>query len=328
MPQTSDRSKHRLVTDLLKVRKQDRDPDWLKQMLQWAVQVEFTTIPLYLCAYWSIKTAGYVSATIYEIVKEEMGHFGLTCNLLTTIGETPKINSSDVVPKYPGPLPGGIQPQLKVVLRGLKKDKIPESFMQIEYPQNGPITTRLTDYPTIGDFYDAILGELMNQPDTNFTGARQLKSRSIGVVPITTKAQGIAAIQKIKIQGEGTASDPWDQGVAGDLAHYYRFGEIYFGKKLMLKDGSWKYEGDDVPFPDVYDVPDVPDGGYSQSDDFDRLYAAMLGKLQGAWENGKQGLLNEAISVMYELGGAAVKLMKTPLPSGIGNYCPDFRLVS
>ena len=326
---TSDGSKHCPVAELLKVRKQDRDPDWLKQMLQWAVQLEFTTIPLYLCAYWSIDSSGYVSATIYEILKEEMGHFGLACNLLTTIGGTPKINTSDVVPKYPGPLPGGVQPNLKVVLRGLKKDKIPESFMQIEYPQKGPITTLLTDYPTIGDFYDAILGELINQPDATFTGARQLRSVSVGVVPIITKTQAIAAIQKIKIQGEGTTSDPRDQrGVADDLAHYYRFGEIYYGNKLILKeDGSWKYEGDNIPFPDVYDIPDVPEGGYAKSDDFDRLYTVMLGKLQSAWENGDQGLLSQAISDMYGLSDPALELMNTLLPSGTGNYCPDFRLV-
>src|SRR4029453_13647477 len=98
----------RLVAELIDVSKEKRDIDWLKQMLQWAIQVEFTTIPPYLCAYWSIKTSGYVAATIYEGVREERGPFGLACNLLTTLGGTPAINSSTVVPVYPGPLPGGV----------------------------------------------------------------------------------------------------------------------------------------------------------------------------------------------------------------------------
>lgn len=324
----SQQSNPRLVAELLIVRREDRDLQWLKQMLQWAIQVEFTTIPPYLCAYWSIKTSGYVATSIYEVVIEEMGHFGLASNLLTTLGGTPVIDSPEVVPTYPGPLPGGVQPSLRIVLRGLKKDKILDSFMQIEYPQHGPITRDLKEFPTIGDFYDAILDGIRAQPDAAFTGARQLRSGLAGVTPITSKAEAVAAIQKIKVQGEGTRADPWDQGVAGDLAHYYRFGQIYHGKQLIPKDGGWKYDGEDVLFPDVYDVPDVPAGGYPASDNFDRLYTTMLGMMQGAWETGNQALLSQAINAMYGLTGSAIELMEMPLPSGSGYYCPDFRHVT
>ena len=36
--------------------------------------------------------------------------------MLTAVGGTPRINTTDVVPTYPGPLPGGVHPDLVVSL--------------------------------------------------------------------------------------------------------------------------------------------------------------------------------------------------------------------
>ena len=43
---------------------------------------------------------------------------GLACNMLTTIGGTPQINTPAAVPKYPGHLPGGVRPHLTVAWWG------------------------------------------------------------------------------------------------------------------------------------------------------------------------------------------------------------------
>jgi Ferritin-like len=50
-----------------------------------------------------------------------MFHMGLACNMLTTVNGTPEINTQAVIPKYPGALPGGVRPWLRVALTGLTK---------------------------------------------------------------------------------------------------------------------------------------------------------------------------------------------------------------
>ena len=67
-----------------------------------------------------------------------MTHFGLACNLLVAIGGTPLLTDAAVVPTYPGPLPGGVRPGLIVPLRKLDKAQA-KVFMEIEYPQDGPL---------------------------------------------------------------------------------------------------------------------------------------------------------------------------------------------
>ena len=87
----------------------DRDLDWLKQSLQYAIELEFFTIPPYLTAFWSVKDhRDPVAVAIREVLVEEMLHMSLACNMLVSIGGTPKIADPDLVPKYPGPMPGGV----------------------------------------------------------------------------------------------------------------------------------------------------------------------------------------------------------------------------
>src|SRR5215470_7448984 len=74
----------------------------LQGSLLTAIQLEFSTIPPYLCAQWSINNdPDNVEGTIENIVLQEMLHFGLACNMLTAIGGTPEIAEADFVPSYP-----------------------------------------------------------------------------------------------------------------------------------------------------------------------------------------------------------------------------------
>jgi hypothetical protein len=66
---------------------------------------------------------------------EEMLHLGIVCNLLTTFEGTPKLATALAVPKYPGPLPGDVRPNLTVYLSGLTRQLVKEVYMEIEYPQ-------------------------------------------------------------------------------------------------------------------------------------------------------------------------------------------------
>src|SRR5262245_31761854 len=241
------------IVQLMEVAPVQHDLAWLKEALQAAIQLELATLPPYLSAMWSIKSGdGEVYDLIHQVVTEEMLHMALACNMLTTIGGTPVLATPDVVPKYPGPLPGGVRPELKhVALTRLSREVIKDVFMEIEYPQHGPIAFALGEtYPTIGAFYDAILAAFVSQSG-HITGERQLKNASVGLTEIKKLDDVKAAIQKIKIQGEGTTQSP--EEADGDLAHYYRFAQIYHGRKLIkTPDGKYRYEGDPIPFPEVF----------------------------------------------------------------------------
>lgn len=319
------------IRALMSVPRAAHDIAWLKKGLQAAVELEFATLPPYLCALWSIKDgSGEAYDRILGIVLQEMSHMGLACNMLTTIGETPDINGASAVPKYPGPLPGGVRPELNVALQGLTKDVVRDVFMQIEYPENGPVRRALAEtFTSIGAFYDAILDAFKTLPPGSITGARQLASSGVGLTKITTLAEVENAILKIKEQGEGTSQSPFATDFGGDLAHYYKFGEIFHGQTFVKgADGKWDYKGTPVPFPDVFPMSPVPAGGSPESHDFDVLFTTMLANLQGAWARGNQAKLGAGVSTMFSLGDAAQKLMQKPLPGGQGNFGPSFRLVT
>lgn len=318
------------IRALMSVPLNQHDITWLKSSLQAAIELEFATIPPYLCALWSIKDqSGEVYGRIQEIVLQEMLHMGLACNMLTTIGGTPSINSPSAVPKYPCPLPGGVRPQLTVALEGLSKRVAADVFMEIEYPEHGPVALALGQtYPTIGAFYEAILAAFRQLPPDSITGARQLTASGVGLTKITTLADAERAILQIREQGEGTAQSPLAADFGGDFAHYYKFAEIYHGQRLVqAADGTWDYKGTPMPFPDVFPMAKVPAGGYAESLEFDHLFTAMLGRLQDAWSNGDQSQLKNGINAMWSLGNAARLLMQKPLPDGTGNFGPCFQLV-
>src|SRR5216683_1641034 len=95
-------------------------PD-LQDALQTAMQLEFSTIPPYLCAQWSINAdPSGVADMIGNIVLQEMYHFALAGNMLTAIGGVPSIANAAFIPRYPtNVLPGGIVQKLAVDLQPL-----------------------------------------------------------------------------------------------------------------------------------------------------------------------------------------------------------------
>lgn len=137
----------------------------------------------------------------------------------------------------------------------------------------------------------------------------------------------------IKEQGEGTVTSP-EVPVSGDeLAHYFKFGEIYHGRRYIEvghEPVRWEYKGERVPFPDVWPMAPVPAGGYPKlglERTFDRLYATVLQQIEEAWAVGGgpgQRFLTNAVGAMFELSGTAQAIMQIPLPDGNGTYGPDF----
>lgn len=321
----------RQIVELMSLPEADHDLDWLKAALQAAIKLEFATLPPYLSAYWSVKDRlNPVARSIREIFREEMLHLGIACNLLSGVGGAPVLNTPEAVPTYPGPLPGGVNPELRIALQGLSRDAA-SLFMKIEFPEDGPIA--LEQFTTIGAFYTAMQAAL-EKLKPPFSLERQLEG-ALGLTKLHSSEEAILAIQLIKRQGEGSKASPEDTGPA-DLAHYYRFGEIFHERRLQRDaTGAWHFDGAALSLPEVWPMAEVPAGGYQKDEvtdqvwqllkEFDQLFTEMLSDLQDAWQKGAQTSLEAAVDLMLELRAPAVALMSITRPSTPGNYGPCFR---
>jgi ferritin-like protein len=168
------------------------------------MQLEFATMPPYLCAQCSIKSdPDGVGDLIQNMAVQEMFHFALVGNILTAIGGAPNIAKAEFLPPYPTHvLPGGISQQLVVDLQPLSLPQL-EVFMQIELPEFPPVALNVMEAPaTIGAFYTTLsvaLG-IINPPidlNAHFVNMGE-------AVQIKTIADAQAAIARIKAEGEGT----------------------------------------------------------------------------------------------------------------------------
>jgi len=287
------------------VRDRIRSLNELQDALQTAMQLEFSTIPPYLCAQWSIDAdPGGVGDMIQDIVVQEMYHFALAGNMLTAIGGTPNIANAKFIPSYPtNVLPGGIVQKLAVDLKPLTPDQV-QVFMQIEYPEFPPVA--LAAGPaTIGAFYDTIADGFTTVNPAINPNAHAVNSGE--TTPIKSIADALAAISLIKGEGEGTQGSP-DQPPQGNktFAHYYVFKEILTEKTLVQDTaGKWSFTGPAIPSPTWFNFQQstiTP----SPSLAFNQALAQLLIGLQECWTKGAK----PSIGAMFNLQTLGVDLIK------------------
>jgi len=279
-------------------------PD-LKDALQTAMQLEFSTIPPYLCAQWSISSdPSGVADMIENIVVQEMYHFALAGNMLTAIGGAPSIANAAFIPRYPtNVLPGGIPQKLAIDLKPLTPEQA-QVFMQIEYPEFPPVA--LAAGPaTIGAFYDTIAEGLTTINPAINPSAFAVNSGE--ATPIKSIADALAAISLIKGEGEGTMGSP-DQPPAGNktFAHYYVFKEI-FTQKTLVQDaaGHWSFTGAAIQFPTSFNFQQST-ATPSPSLAFNQALSQLLIGLQACWTRGAR----PNIGAMFNLQTLGVGLIK------------------
>lgn len=325
-----------LTAELTKLKKGD-PADCIKKSLRAAIKLEFATIPPYLTAMWSIIDSNHdVARTLKEIVVEEMLHMGLACNMLVGLGESLDLATADSVPSYPGPLPGEVNPELEITLRRLAPSQI-KVFMDIEYPEGGPITaTAVGPFDTIGEFYAALLKafeildptlDVSNQRDDMF-------GTNFHLFRIANLNDVRKAINLIRRQGEGSSTTP--EETPGHLAHFYQFREVYVGAKYIFESCKWGHTGPPVLMPLLWPMADIPEGGYKEADvppnvwqkirEFDVLFTTMLSQLDELWRDPTAQLSVPVIS-MYQLGPIAQGLMQMERDDRRGTYGPCFRFV-
>ncbi len=322
-----------------------------------AMQLEFATLPPYLCAMYTIneETNPSVYYTIRSVVMEEMFHLVNATNVLIATGGTPKLNCKDFVPTYPTPLPNG-ETWFEVSLLPFSQSAL-QTFKNIEVP--GDMVDENTE--TIGKFYERIQQglEYLNEKmgDVLFPGhieqqipAKYYYGGGGEITPVTDLASANFAINAIIAQGEGKPSGSWDPtepfpldestGILdGDndlfnqhreLAHYFRFDELDQGKRYVCGDSPKSGPtGPVIPinWNDIYNMHPNPTSslyeGFPQlqalNKEFNLIFTQLLDELNDAF-NGNPDNLIPAVKTMYELKYLARSLMRNPIPNSPEGY--------
>jgi hypothetical protein len=301
--------------------------------LQGAIELEHATIPVYLTAFFSIKQGFMqeISGILMSVFVEEMLHMSIACNVLNAIDGRPVINKPGFVPTYPGPLPLNVT-NVDVHLAPLSLEQV-AVFMEIEEPEDPlhfPVKAGLlaapVGYATIGQFYATLIEKIQELGDKIFRGdpARQVTNEQwfpeSELFPITTAKQAVDALRLIVEQGEGTKKSPLS---GTELAHYYRFAEIYNGRKLVPDSSTplgYSYSGDPIRFDPsrVWNmVSDPKAANYREgsrartlADQFNSTYTNLLNSLHDTF-NGSPRSLSEAMGLMFELNIVGGQLVET-----------------
>jgi hypothetical protein len=325
----------------------------LRSALQNAIELEYATIPPYLYALYSLhqNRNAEIAHLIKSVVVQEMLHMAIACNTLNAICGTPKIDDPCFVPKYPGHLPGGVEGSLIVGLAAFSKQVVHDTFMVIEEPEDPlhfPVLSMaapIKPNTTIGQFYDGIMAQICNLGDGIFTGDAK-KQLTTGFDPLRTMhihdvKSANEALELIVRQGEGTKTSPLDP--EHELAHYYRFAEVYYGKKLIPNPDpdpgrpKYVYGGHAIEFnpADVWPVITNPDGNsyepgstaFKLNQEFNRTHTNLLKALQQTF-SGEPDRLGPAITLMESMKEQALVLMTTEVVPGqtagpTFDYTPD-----
>jgi hypothetical protein len=326
----------KIRSDIVHSIRQAKDVGDLHPYLQGAIELEHSTIPPYLQALYSIKhdKNTIVADLIRSIVIEEMLHMAIAANVLNAIGGDPGLNKPGFIPNYPGPLPMNVHGGLTVGLAPLSKPLIHDVFMEIEMPENPknfPVTAEALageTFATIGLFYAAIIDKLRELGDKGFVGKpeRQVvdntwfpRTQLFAIHDVESAVRGLNIIVQ---QGEGTSDNPLEAD--GQPAHYYRFAEIFSGRRLLpdpTVEEKYSYSGAPIPFDPtgIWDMalnPKVENyaagsTARAYAERFNGVYTNLLNSLHATF-NGDPRHLSAAIAGMYELRLAADALIEIP----------------
>ncbi len=339
------------------------DLSWIKQQLQSAIELECSTLPIYLSAMFSLEVQSNTAYTaIRAVVMEEMVHMAIAANILSAIGGSPQLATIQFGFPVLG-LPGGVEPDLCIGLAKLSRKQL-RNFLRIERPAFLVKHADLGEtYPTIAAFYgqirkaidanaDAVRAAILaggpaNQVNDNI-GFRPIKSVP-GADPLL---QIYSGLDEILEQGEGSSLGCMfaGKGSEDESSHYNRFAEIYYGAtysdpnpaiELTPKTERHFYKGRKIPFPDVINTLAVPADGYAKilaldSDAaivtadlvaFDGAFSSILAALHAVW-NGPQAVswktLGGAVHSMVDLRVlSCFNLLRHQIPPAIASKLPD-----
>lgn len=329
-----------------------------RERIQTAIGVEFGTLPPYLYALYSIRegTNPIAQQLIRSVALQEMIHMCLMSNMLNALGGDPMISPQT----YPGPLPGDIGPdrkQLKIRLYPFSEQAMAQA-MAIEEPEDKP------DFPiesvlaldeaapekeepvTIGEFYCRLDKSLATLPESDWiAGRNQIADDQFfpgQLFAINNYPDAHRAIEMIVSEGEGTNTgtvhNPLD--FQDDVAHYFRFGEIFYDRVLTKSDKpegyqwgptrlgvDWKGVYPAIADPGAHDFSREPPAAQAAQIACNKAFSSMVDALQRA-VGGKTGALGEAVQAMFVLRMAAHHAFTVPLADATKVAGPAFIYLS
>jgi hypothetical protein len=341
----------------------NRDLQWIKGALQSAIELEWSTLPVYLSALFSLEVQNYTAYNlIRSVAMEEMVHMAIAANILAALGESPRIKTIKL--SYPAQgLPGGAEPELRVGLAQLSRRQL-ETFMTIERPEF-LLRQMYQDqhYPTISVFYDGIRTAIRDnaaavQEAVKRGGPANQVGDNIGITSISAESsvdpvdQILEGIEEIIEQGEGASRGSLftGEGSQDEESHYAKFAELYYGAsfeeprptiELTRATEREFFKGHTIPWPNIINTLAVPKDAYAsilaldpnatlvEADlgTFDATYSALMAALDAVW-NGPPAdsfkTLGEAVADMMRLRVlCCFRIMRHQIPADIVGRLPD-----
>jgi hypothetical protein len=186
----------------------------LQAAAQLAVQVEFTTIPPYLTALYSISDKdSYAYQALRSVVMEEMFHINQSANILVALGGQPRF-TGQYAPSYPTYLPHA-NPDTTPFIQLCRASTavFDDIFSAIETPAAPGAPPQGDNYDSIAQLYQALEVAVAAYPGNPFEADpptyRQRTDIYLGkfggtVIKVSDKESAVAAVTEIVQQGEGT----------------------------------------------------------------------------------------------------------------------------
>ena len=318
--------------------------------LQTAIELEHSTIPPYLAAYFTIDqdTNTFAWDVTRSVFMEEMLHMTLACNILNAVGGQPSIDNPKFIPEYPTTMEFADR-KFEVGIIKFSRPAI-ETFLEIEKPSEqrlhvmGEHMKNLMepiklDEKTIGEFYQVIKDQLIQMVDDYgeaavFSGKQELQispKEYYGgggeIIEVHNLDTALLAIDVIVDQGEGASGTIYDGDETyfdqdQEVAHFYRFNEIYLEQQYAKGDHpddppsgdkvtvQWDVVVDMVNNPKAANFPEGS-AARAKAEEFNQLYSHFLRLLHRAF-NGECNLLVKAVGMMYQMKYVAAELLNCP----------------
>jgi hypothetical protein len=342
---------------------QNRDLAWIKKALQSAIELEYSTLPLYLSSMFSLEVQNYTAYnTIRSVAMEEMVHMAIVSNILAALGGTPSFKNIKV-PFPTNGLPGGAEPDLRIGLAPYSKNQL-ENFMRIEIPQFLLDDLKLPEeYPTIAVFYNDIKAAILaNADDVRAAVQKGGTSNQVGddigfstfiyQEGIDTIKMLCDGIDEILEQGEGASTGDLitETSFESEESHYAKFAALYYGATYQKPEAIDKitkanekefFKGRAIGAPVVVNTLSVPADGYAKilaSDpngvavsaaltSFDTAFSTMLSTLDTVW-NGPAPTswksLGAAVHGMVDFRVlSCFNIMRSQIPADIISRLPE-----
>ena len=319
------------------------DREALQQAAQLALQVEFSTIPVYLTGLYSIQDpSSEAFQALRAVVMEEMFHVNVAANLVVALGALPRF-TGDAAPKYPGHLPHA-NPNTTPLL-GLypaSVDVFGKVYAAIENPAPADAPPQADQYDSIAQLYKALSDAIQAYPGDPFAdpdpNGRQRTDIYLGkfggdVQVIRCKKTAQHAIDQIVRQGEG-AVPPYAPLVPvepfGSYNHYGARTDGTYGPILgtPLELSHWarfqRIALSTDPFPPTAPIISNAHAATLTNPEarhlahlFNHAYNAMLHGFERSFQQGGDPYFGQVLHLMHKvLPDLSRTLMKTPAYKG------------